>query len=144
MAAKNAVAQPTMATTTMAVSRVHEKHMRAGNDVNARGDHRRRVDQSADGRGAFHRIRQPDIERKLRGFAGGAHKEQQTGNRQRSELSPGSCIQDGLVAASKTILKSSVPNVRKSRNIPSMKPKSPMRLTMNAFLPASEADFFRK
>ena len=40
--------------------------------------------------------------------------------------------------------KSSVPNVRKSKNMPSMKPKSPMRLTMNAFLPASAADFCRK
>jgi hypothetical protein len=43
-----------------------------------------------------------------------------------------------------TSAKSSVWNVRNSRNIPSMKPKSPMRFTMKAFLPASEADFFRK
>ena len=47
-------------------------------------------------------------------------------------------------ALAKSGTKSKVPNTRKSRNMPSMKPKSPMRLTMKAFLPASEADFFRK
>jgi hypothetical protein len=35
-----------------------------------------------------------------------------------------------------------VPKVTKISSIPRMKPKSPMRLTMNAFLPASEADCF--
>src|SRR5258707_6488726 len=38
--------------------------------------------------------------------------------------------------------KSSVPNRTNARNTPRMNPKSPMRLTMNAFLPASAADFF--
>src|SRR5882724_3877071 len=47
-------------------------------------------------------------------------------------------------ALAKREAKSSVPKVLKSKNMPSMKPKSPMRLTMKAFLPASEADFFRK
>ena len=47
-------------------------------------------------------------------------------------------------ALAKTVWKSSEPNARKSRNIPSMKPKSPMRLTMNAFLPASAADFLQE
>ena len=42
-------------------------------------------------------------------------------------------------AAAITARKSSVPNVTKTRNIPARKPASPMRLTMNAFLPASEA-----
>ena len=42
-------------------------------------------------------------------------------------------------AAAMTARKSSVPNVTKTRNIPARKPTSPMRLTMNAFLPASEA-----
>ncbi len=32
--------------------------------------------------------------------------------------------------------------VTKSSSTPRMNPKSPMRLTMKAFLPASEADFF--
>src|SRR5712664_2426728 len=47
----------------------------------------------------------------------------------------------GLEAAWKSAVKSRVRNVRNSRNIPSMKPKSPMRLTMNAFFPASDDDF---
>ena len=42
-------------------------------------------------------------------------------------------------AAAITERKSSVPNVVKTRNIPARKPASPMRLTMNAFMPASEA-----
>ena len=42
-----------------------------------------------------------------------------------------------------SVWKSRVPKVLNSKNIPSMNPKSPMRLTMKAFLPASEADFFK-
>ncbi len=38
-----------------------------------------------------------------------------------------------------TCWKSSVPKVAKIASMPSMKPKSPMRLTRNAFLPASAA-----
>jgi hypothetical protein len=51
---------------------------------------------------------------------------------------------DNGVALSKSFTKSSVPKVRNSKNIPSMNPKSPMRLTMNAFFPASAADFRKK
>ncbi len=49
-----------------------------------------------------------------------------------------------VAAFSNTVWKSSDPNERNSKNIPSMKPKSPIRLTMNAFFPASAADFLRK
>ena len=45
-------------------------------------------------------------------------------------------------AAAATSWKSSVPKVVKISSMPRMKPKSPMRLTMKAFLPASAADFF--
>src|SRR4029077_2358212 len=41
-----------------------------------------------------------------------------------------------------TSWKSSVPKVTNSSSMPRMKPKSPMRLTTNAFLPASAADCF--
>ena len=41
-------------------------------------------------------------------------------------------------------VKRMVPKVTAVSKMPRMKPASPMRLTMNAFLPASEADFFRK
>ena len=39
--------------------------------------------------------------------------------------------------------KSSVPNRTNAASMPRTKPKSPMRLTMNAFLPASAADCLR-
>ena len=42
-------------------------------------------------------------------------------------------------AAAITVRKSSDPKVWKTRNIPSRKPASPIRLTMKAFLPASAA-----
>ncbi len=45
-------------------------------------------------------------------------------------------------AAAKTLVKSMVPKVTKIRKMARRKPKSPIRLTMKAFLPASEADFF--
>src|SRR5262245_66323932 len=38
--------------------------------------------------------------------------------------------------------KSIVPNWTNASSTPSTNPKSPIRLTMNAFLPASDADFF--
>ena len=41
-----------------------------------------------------------------------------------------------------TSWKSSVPKRTKISSMPSTNPTSPMRLTMNAFLPASVADFF--
>ena len=45
-------------------------------------------------------------------------------------------------AAAKTFPKSSVPKRQKIPKMPRMKPQSPMRLVMNAFLPASDALFF--
>ena len=49
-----------------------EDHVRAHDQVDARGDHRGGVDQRADGRRALHRIRQPRVERQLRGLRHGA------------------------------------------------------------------------
>ena len=49
--------------------------------VNARSHHRRRVDQRADRRRAFHGVRQPDVERNLRRLAGGADKQEQSDRR---------------------------------------------------------------
>ena len=46
-------------------------------------------------------------------------------------------------ACAKTGANWSVPNVVKIRNMPSVKPKSPTRLTRKAFLPACEALFLR-
>src|SRR5205823_8253286 len=51
------------------------------------GHHRRRVNQGGNRRGTFHRVRQPDIQRYLRGLAGGADEQQQRRDRQRAEHS---------------------------------------------------------
>ncbi len=51
--------------------------------VNTGSHHRRRVNQCTDGRGAFHRIRQPHMERELRRLADGAAEETKARNRQR-------------------------------------------------------------
>ena len=45
-------------------------------------------------------------------------------------------------AVEKTFWKSSVPKSENTPKMPRMKPKSPIRLTTNAFLPASAANFF--
>ena len=60
-----------------------EKRRRAGDHVDTGGHHGRRVDQCGDGRGAFHRVGQPDVERELRRLSGGAeeHAEGDDGER---------------------------------------------------------------
>jgi hypothetical protein len=47
------------------------------------------VNQCADGRGTFHCVRQPDVERKLRGFADGSGKEQEANYSERAAKAPG-------------------------------------------------------
>ena len=76
-AAKMAVAAPMMATTVSAVGRAVEERVAARDHVDAGGDHGGGVDERGDGRGAFHRVGQPDVEGDLRGLAGGAEDEQQ-------------------------------------------------------------------
>ena len=56
--------------------RAGEERVHARDHVDAGGDHGGGVDQRADGRGAFHRVGQPDVERQLRRFADGAGEEQ--------------------------------------------------------------------
>src|SRR5437867_3473562 len=63
-----------------------EQNVRARNDVNASSDHGCGMNQRADWRRAFHGVGEPNVERKLRGFSGCAHEEQQGGNRQSTEL----------------------------------------------------------
>ena len=51
---------------------------------------------------------------------------------------------DGMVESLvKMSVKFTEPNVQKASSTPTVKPKSPMRVTMKAFFPASAADFFR-
>ncbi len=54
--------------------RAIKEEMRAGDHVDAGSDHGGGVDERGDGRGAFHGVGQPDVERKLRAFAGSAEQ----------------------------------------------------------------------
>ena len=70
----------TVATTTTAVcaiGRELEDEVRADHEVDAGGDHGRRVDQGRDRGRALHRVEQPGLERHLRGLAARAEQEQQ-------------------------------------------------------------------
>ena len=51
--------------------------MAARDHVDAGRDHGGGVDEGGDRGGAFHGVGQPDVERNLRGFAGGAEDEQE-------------------------------------------------------------------
>ena len=100
--------------------RVAEEHRVAPDHVDARGHHRRGVDQRGDRRRAFHRVGQPDVERNLRRLAGGAEEQQQRRDRQRAERrsrarSAGDRARDSW--------KSSVPNVAKSSSIAEEEPE---------------------
>ena len=61
-----------------------EQRGRARHHVDAGRDHGGGVDQGGDRRGAFHGVGQPDVERKLRGFAGGADEQAERDPAQRS------------------------------------------------------------
>ena len=52
--------------------RINPRHQK-----DSRRHHRRRVDQRAHGRRAFHRVRQPDVQRHLAGLADGAAENQE-------------------------------------------------------------------
>ena len=115
----------------------------ARDHVNAGGDHGGGVDQRADRRGAFHGVRQPDVERELRGFADGADEEQQANRGEDADLAR--CLPwASREALAKMEEKSSERKVQKASKIPIVKPMSPMRVVMKAFLPASAADFFQE
>src|SRR4029077_12891524 len=69
--------------------RVGEENVRACYDVNTGRDHGGGVNQGADRRGAFHGVRQPDVEGKLRGFSARAHEEQQARDGEHAEMAHG-------------------------------------------------------
>ncbi len=60
-----------------AVGARYEEDVGAGDQVDAGGDHRRRVDQRGDRGRALHRVRQPGVERHLRRLGEGADQQQQ-------------------------------------------------------------------
>ena len=66
-----------------------EQGVRSHDQVDAGGHHRRRMDQRGDGRRSFHRIREPDVQRDLRGLADGTGEEQQRDRGERGLGRPG-------------------------------------------------------
>ena len=76
------------------VGRGDEQRRAAGDHVDAGRDHRGRVDQRADRRGAFHRVGQPDVQRELGTLAAGTQHQQQADRqwpRRRRRNRPASC-----------------------------------------------------
>ena len=77
MAAKSAVNAPMAGDGGHGGVVADEQRAAAGDHINAGGDHGGGVDQGGDGRGAFHRVGQPDVQRELRRFAEGAEHQQE-------------------------------------------------------------------
>ncbi len=96
------------------------------------------MDECGDRRGAFHGIGQPDIQRNLGRLAGRAEEEEQAGGG--DEAATGGKGGGGVVHDGAEIERADLPEDDEQGRC--RKPKSPIRLTMNAFFPASEADFF--
>ena len=59
-----------------------EEWINPADQVNTGCDHRCRMDQGADRGRAFHRVRQPDVQRELRGLADAAEEDAQAGDDQ--------------------------------------------------------------
>ena len=64
-----------MPTIAMAVGEISKMRMVADDHVDAGRHHGGRMNQRADGRGAFHRVRQPGVQRKLRRLSDGADEQ---------------------------------------------------------------------
>ena len=93
------------------------------------------MDERRDRSRALHGVGQPHIERQLGRLAGGADQQQQ---RDRG----GGPLAEQTGASVNTVAYESVPKVAKMSISAMMNPKSPIRLTTNAFLPAAAADGF--
>ena len=78
VAAKNAVARPMTATVSIAMGACVNSAADRARHINAGGHHGGGVDESGNRRGTGHRVRQPDVQRDLRRFAGSADQQQQT------------------------------------------------------------------
>ena len=66
--------------------RAVKEKMRARNHVDAGSDHGGGVDERGDGRGAFHGVGQPDVERELRALAGSADQQAETDDGQNGSV----------------------------------------------------------
>ena len=81
-----------------------------------------------------HGVGQPDKERNLRRLSGGADKEEQSDNVILTGLNSSTCFCSSMKSNVQMPWRPKLRNQK--RKCPSIKPKSPMRLTMNALLPA--------
>ena len=117
-----------------------EEGVAARDHVDAGGDHGGGVDERGDRGGAFHGVGEPDVERDLRGLAGGAEDEQQRDGGEEAAVPRRDARDGGEDVGEVEACRSGA----MSRNMASRKPKSPMRLTMKAFLPALAAESFLK
>ena len=109
-----------------------EEDVGAGDQVDAGGDHRRRVDQRGDRGGALHRVGQPGVERELRRLGEGADQQQQADRGDRPLVGAKTSG-----AWAKTAPNSKVPSSRKIRKAASTRPMSPTTLITKAFIPAA-------
>ena len=92
--------------------RHREEEAAARDQVDARGDHRRRVDERRDRRRAGHGVGQPDVERDLRALAGAAEEEEEADRRHDRPAERRAPTRPRC-----TPTKSSVPRFANSRNI---------------------------
>ena len=112
--ASSSVTAPMTATADCTGGRQREEHVRAGDQVDAGGHHRGRVDQGADRRRAGHGVGQPGLQRQLRRLA---HRAAQQQRRRRDRPAPSR----PATAPSARCISSwmcSVPRCVKSRNRP--------------------------
>ncbi len=79
-AATTAVMMPIQAMTLWAAGDACDQEKDAREHVNAGRHHRCRMDERRNGCRAFHRVRQPDVQRELGGFADRAAEDQQSGD----------------------------------------------------------------
>ena len=137
---KSAVIAPMTSTNDSAVSRQLEQRRHARHHEDAGGHHRRGVDQRRDRRRAFHRIRQPDVQRHLRRLA---HRADEQADADHASISRPRRAAAGSRSSAPAIagaLREHRPRSRampksgtRSPAMPRRKPKSPTRLTRNAF-----------
>ena len=132
IAPHSSVTSPTTTTAVWAAWLCCVDEVRADDEVDARGHHRRRVDERRDRGRAFHGVEQPALQGHLGGLAAGAQQQQQAER-------GGGAGRHLVHAARRRRRTTSVPNVVNISMIASAMPMSPTRLTMNAFLAATAA-----
>ena len=131
--ATSSVTAPSPAARSCTLGAALEERVRAHDQVDAGGHHRRGVDERADRRRALHRVRQPGVQRDLRRLRDRAAE--QAERDQRSSTVEPSAVRRARTPTSK----SSVPVCWISRKSASAIVASPTAFMMNAFLAAAIA-----